>query len=76
VVGRRHEIPRLQGDFYRDQFRKLLRWIFMTMMLIFVLLVAILYVIFFYEPTRRFYANTTDGKILDMPQPRYQYGSR
>lgn len=68
--GRRHEIARLQGDFYRDQFRVLLRWLIVTVMIVFLLLAAILYDLFFFQPYAKYYANTTNGTILDMPQPR------
>ena len=68
--GPRHEIARLQSDFYRDQFRKLLRWLSVTVMIIFLLLAAILYDLFFFQPVAQYYANTINGKILDMPQPR------
>lgn len=70
MLGPRHEIARLQSDFYRDQFRKLLRWLVGVMFIIFLLICAILYDIFLYHPVVRYYANTTDGKIFDMPQPR------
>lgn len=70
MLGPRHEIARLQSDFYRDQFRKILRWLVATVFIMFFLLGAILYDIFLFQPVVRYYANTLDGKILDMPQPR------
>lgn len=70
MLGPRHEIARLQGDFYRDQFRKVLRWLVVTMVIIFLLIAAICYDIFLSQPEVHYYANTIDGRILDMPQPR------
>jgi uncharacterized membrane protein (DUF106 family) len=70
MIGPRHEIARLQSDFYRDQFRKVLRWLVITIIIIFLLLAAILYDLFLFQPERHYYANTIDGKILEMPQPR------
>jgi len=70
MLGPRHEIARLQSDFYRDQFRKILHWLVVTVVIIFLLLAAILYDLFLYQPVVHYYANTISGKILDMPQPR------
>lgn len=70
MLGSRHEIARLQSDFYRDQFRKILRWLAITVVIIFLLLAVILYDIFLYKPVVNYYANTIGGKILDMPPPR------
>lgn len=69
MLGQRHEIARLQSDFYRDQFRKILRWLIGSICIMFLLIAAIVYAIFF-QPTVDYYANTSDGKILDMPKPR------
>lgn len=66
MIARRNEIPRLQSDFYRDQYRKVLNWLIMAVFIMFALIAAIIYFILF-QPTQAFYANTTDGKILVMP---------
>lgn len=70
MLGPRHEIARLQSDFYRDQFRKILHWLVVTTMIIFLLSAGIVYLLFFYQPQEKYYANTISGKILDMPSPR------
>lgn len=70
MLGPRHEIARLQSDFFRDQFRKVLRWLTITIIIIFLLLAGVFYVLFFFQPEVRYYANTVNGKILDMPPPR------
>ena len=45
MLGARHEIARLQSDFYRDQFRKVLRWLVYSTVIIFVLMAIIFYLI-------------------------------
>jgi hypothetical protein len=70
MLGPRHEIARLQSDFYRDQFRKILHWLVVTVMIIFLQSTSIVYLLFFYQPQAKYYANTISGKILDMPEPR------
>lgn len=66
MLGARHEIARLQSDFYRDQFRKMLRWLMYSIVIIFVLIAAIIYLILV-QPPESYYGNTTEGKILVMP---------
>jgi hypothetical protein len=68
MLAQRRDIARLQSDFYRDQFRKIVRWLIGAVFIVFVLLLAIIYLILF-QPTSAYYANTTDGKILAMPKP-------
>lgn len=66
MIGRRDEIPRLQSDFYRDQYRKTLKYLFYCMILIYVLLAAIIYFTLS-QPRQTYYANATNGMILPMP---------
>lgn len=66
MIAPRQEIPRLQGDFYRDAYRKTLRYLFLCMMIIYLLIAAIIYYTLA-QPKQIFYANTTDGTILPMP---------
>lgn len=68
MQGRRHEIAWLQSDFYRDQYRKMLRWLLYSVLIIFALLLVVFYLILF-EPSSPYYANTASGRILDMPRP-------
>lgn len=68
MLGRRYENARLQSDFYRDQFRKILRWLVIACVAILLLIGVIIYLILF-EPVPANYANTTDGRILAMPTP-------
>lgn len=66
MLSSRQHSARLQSDFYRDQFRKMLRWLIGVIILIFVLILAIAYLILF-QPAQTFYANTVEGKVLPMP---------
>ena len=66
MIGRWYEIPRLQSDFYRDAYRKTLRYIYMCVLIIYFLLGVIIYYTLS-QPEQKFYANTTDGLILPMP---------
>jgi hypothetical protein len=66
MIGRRSEIARLQSDFYRDQFRKVVRWLMVVVVMMFALIFMIIYFILF-QPTQDYYANTIEGRILDMP---------
>jgi uncharacterized membrane protein (DUF106 family) len=67
MQGRRSQIASLQSDFYRNQFRKTLRWLIVTTAIIFILLAAIIYKMFT-RPKETYYANTTRGVIVSMPE--------
>jgi hypothetical protein len=71
MLGSRHEIPRLQSDFYRDQFRKILCWLMYSVVIILLSIAAIIYLILF-QPAQSYYANTSEGKILRMPPATHQ----
>lgn len=66
MLGRRSDIARLQSDFYRDQFRRMVRWLMVSVVLMLILTVAIIYSILV-QPPRSYYANTTEGRIMLMP---------
>lgn len=66
MLGRRSEIARLQSDFFRDQFRRMVRWLMMSVLVMLILIAAIIYSILV-QPSRSYYANTTEGRILSMP---------
>lgn len=67
MIANRSEIARLQSDFYRDQFRKVIRWIMVSMVLMLLLIVAIIYCILV-QPAQEYYANTSEGRIIQMTQ--------
>jgi len=69
MLGSRHEIARLQSDFYRDQFRRTLRWLMYAFALMLVLILGIIYVTLS-QPGQEYYANTSEGLILTMPKGR------
>jgi len=66
MLASRHATARLQSDFYRDQFRKMLRWIFYSIIVMFLLILGIIYFILL-EPPQSYYANTQSGRIFNMP---------
>ena len=66
MLGNRNEIARLQSDFFRDQFRKVLRWLLVSVVLMFILIALIVYFILT-QPRPQFYGNTIEGRILKMP---------
>lgn len=66
MIVRRSTNARLQSDFYRDQYRRMIRWLMVSTVIIFILLFSIIYSIVS-QPERKYYGNTMDGQILDMP---------
>lgn len=66
MIGSRNEIARLQSDFYRDQFRKVVGWLITAVIMMFILIFMIIYFVLF-QPSQSYYANTSEGRILDMP---------
>jgi hypothetical protein len=66
MLGPRQTIPRLQSDFYREQFYRLLRWTMVLIGVMFLLIAIIIYSILA-QPPVDYYGNTTDGLILPMP---------
>lgn len=66
MLTSREANARLQSDFFRDQFRKVLRWLFYSLALMVVLIGVIVYFILV-EPNQAYYANTQEGNIFPMP---------
>lgn len=71
MQAHRHEVARMQGDFYRDQYRKTLRRLVRCAVIIFGLIAIIAYVVFT-QKAPNYYANTTEGAILPMPLTKGQ----
>jgi len=65
VLGQRYQIARLQSDFYRDQFRRLVHWLIMELLVMVLLVTLIVYQAFF-QPAQVYYANTEEGRVLPM----------
>ncbi|OGT38596.1 MAG: hypothetical protein A3F12_06900 [Gammaproteobacteria bacterium RIFCSPHIGHO2_12_FULL_38_14] len=67
MLGSRHEKASFQSDFYRDQFRKLLRWLIVAIVVIFILIAAIIYFVLF-APPEPYYISTTEGRVISISQ--------
>ncbi len=65
MIGNRHEIARLQSDFYRDKYRSVLRALLFSVALIVVLIVFIVYLVLFRAP-HHYYATTIEGQIIPL----------
>lgn len=66
MIAPRKDIARLQSTFYRDQYHKLMNILIVCMLIMFGLVAAIIYDVLHKAPLS-YYANTTEGEILDMP---------
>lgn len=69
MLGRRQEIARLQSDFYRYIYHKILNWILVCLLIIFILIGIITYLVLF-KQAPNYYGNTTEGRILPMSPAR------
>ena len=65
MIGMRHELARLQSDFYRDCYHKMLRLLIFEVVIMLILISVIIYVIFF-ESTPPYYATSTSGQIIHL----------
>lgn len=65
MIGDRKHLVRFQSDFYRDSYRKILRGLMITMIVMFLCIIGIIYYILFQPPTK-YYATTTTGRIISM----------
>jgi hypothetical protein len=66
MQGRRSDIARLHSDFYRDQLRKTLQWLVASVFFMLLIMLVTFYVVLT-APSQRYYANTSEGRILPMP---------
>jgi intracellular multiplication protein IcmL len=65
MIGRRHELARLQSDFYRDNYRKMLIALILSILVMLLLISAIIYIVL-KQPDTKYYASTTNGQIIQM----------
>ena len=65
MIANREDNARLQSDFYKYKYRKTLRWLIASLIIMFLLIAGIIYLVLF-QPLRHYYANTMEGKILEM----------
>lgn len=65
MIGDRQQQPRLQSDFYRDSYYKILNALIFSCLIIVLLIAAIIYFVLFHPPTH-YYATTLGGQIIPM----------
>ena len=65
MIGNRENLAYMQSDFYREKYRKFLRWLLASIVVTVMLICVIIYLILFKAPTQ-YYASTTDGVILPL----------
>ena len=65
MIGRRQTQPRFQSDFYRDNYRRLLIALFVSIVVMVSLVLAIIYFVLM-QPQPKYYASTTHGRIIPM----------
>lgn len=63
MLGQRYEIARMQSDFYRNWYHKILRALVVSTMIMLGLILAIIYFVLF-KPSQQYYATTTEGQII------------
>ena len=65
MIGDKEQIARLQSDFYRDSYYKVIKWFYIEAVIMILLILAILYHIIIH-PEQRFYATTTNGQLIHL----------
>jgi intracellular multiplication protein IcmL len=65
MIGHRSELARFQSDFYRDNYRKLLVALILSIIALVCLIGAIIYVVLT-QPKPEYYASTLSGKVIRM----------
>lgn len=65
MIGKRHELARLQSDFYRDNYYKLLRRLTIAIVIMILLILVMIYLVVT-VPSRQYYATTSTGQIIPM----------
>jgi hypothetical protein len=65
MLGQKHQIARMQSDFYRDWYHKILRGVIFSTVIILGLMIAIIYYVLF-QPPQTYYATTTEGQIIPL----------
>ncbi len=65
MIGDRENIASMQSDFFRNKYRKMLRYLLLSVSLSVVLIGVIVYLLLFKAPPQ-YYANTTDGFIFPL----------
>jgi hypothetical protein len=63
MIGDRETIARLQSDFYRDSYYRIINWLYFEIVIMLLLIIAIIYHIIVH-PEQHYYATTTQGQLL------------
>lgn len=61
----KYEVARMQSDFYRDQYHKILLGLIISGGIMLLLIALIIYFMLFTNPPQ-YYASTTTGRIIPM----------
>lgn len=69
MIGRRHEIARLQSDFYRDWYYKVLNWLIFEIIVMLVLTVFIILHVLIHPP-QHYYAAALGGQVVALTPHR------
>ncbi|MDR3478911.1 MAG: hypothetical protein P4M14_12880 [Gammaproteobacteria bacterium] len=65
MAVQRQQVARLQSDFYRDSYHKLLRFVIFEIFIMLLLISAIVYFVVF-QPLSHYYATTTTGLVIPL----------
>jgi hypothetical protein len=65
MIGQRNQHARMQSDFYRDCYYKVLRFLLVEIAIMLLLIAVILYVIFF-QSSPPYFATTAAGKVIPL----------
>jgi hypothetical protein len=65
MIGDRHETARMQSDFYRNNYYRVLRLLLFSTGVMLSLILAIIYFVLVVPPTP-YYAMTTTGQIITL----------
>lgn len=63
MIASKDDIPRMQSDFYRNWYHKILRALVISAFIMLFLILAIIYNVIF-KPVQKYYATTTEGQII------------
>jgi hypothetical protein len=63
MIGKKNEIARMQSDFYRDAYKKILSWLLAEVVIMLMLIAVIIYYVFFPAPPQ-YYATSSAGQLI------------
>ena len=65
MLSEREQPSKFKTDFYRDNYRKILRVLLASIVIMVFLILTIIYLVLF-KPLPTYYASTTQGQIIPM----------